>query len=73
MLNKLKDTKSNISKEEVYTFLLAYLKEQLELSRRESTNEDSFSKPAWSEFQAYQLGLQKAYLKLLNIIPDKGI
>lgn len=71
MLNILKGKESNkLTKEEVYSFLSLYLKEQLSLSQRVSTNEDTFSKPAWAEFQAYQLGMQKAFQRVLELIPN---
>lgn len=73
MLNKLKEKDSDsLTKREVYDFLISYLEEQISLSQRVSMNEDSFTKPSWSEYQAYQLGLQKAYTKVKEIIPDQG-
>jgi hypothetical protein len=72
MLNILKEKNNKLTKEEVYSFLSSYLKEQLNVSQRNSMNEESFSKPAWSEYQAYQLGLQKAFSKVLDLLPDKG-
>jgi hypothetical protein len=35
-------------------------------------DEENFNKPSWSEFQAYQRGILKAYTKLNNVIPDQG-
>ncbi|MFA5142510.1 MAG: hypothetical protein WC471_06095 [Candidatus Woesearchaeota archaeon] len=73
MLNILKGKESNkLTKEEVYEFLSIYLKDQLSLSHRISTNEETFSKPSWSEFQAYQIGMQKAFQRVLDLIPDQG-
>lgn len=73
MLNKLKEKESDkLTKREVYDFLISYLDEQITLSQRISMNEESFSKPSWSEFQAYQLGLQKAFTKVKELIPDQG-
>lgn len=69
----LKSEKSNnLTKSQVFFELRKYLDEQIELSRRKTLDEDAFDKPSWSEFQAYQLGIQKAYFKLYNLIPDKG-
>jgi len=34
-------------------------------------SEDSFDKPAWGEYQAYNLGAVKALKKALAIIPDR--
>jgi hypothetical protein len=48
------------------------LVQQLSLSTRKCYDEDNFTLPSWSEFQAYQLGIQKAYNKLLTLIPDQG-
>jgi hypothetical protein len=61
-----------LTKSQVFYEIRKYLKEQLELSQRKSLDETSFDKPSWSEFQAYQLGVQKAYSKLYNLIPDQG-
>mgnify|MGYP006082419705 CR=1 FL=1 len=62
----------SLTKKEVFEELNKYFKEQIELSRRKCMDEENFNTPAWSEFQAYQLGLQKAFIKVLNLIPDKG-
>lgn len=73
MNNILKDKeRKDLTKEDVYIFLHKWLKEQISLSQRESISELSFDKPAWSEYQAYQLGIQKAFSKLTEIIPDQG-
>lgn len=57
------------TKEELFIILHEYIREQLELSRRKMLDEDNFGKPAWSEYQAYQLGFQKALTKLDSFIP----
>lgn len=62
----------SLTKNQVFEELNKYFKEQIELSRRKCMDEENFNTPAWSEFQAYQLGLQKAFIKVLNLIPDKG-
>lgn len=73
MLNKLKAKDSNkLTKTEVYDFLSLYLKDQIALSHRLSMSEESFSKPSWAEYQAYQIGLQAAFTKVLQLIPDQG-
>ena len=72
MLNILKEKNNKLTKEEVYSFLVGYLKEQITVSQRNSMNEESFLKPSWSEYQAYQMGLQKAFYKVLDLIPDQG-
>lgn len=72
MINILKDKRrKELTKKDIYDFLRQYCREEIELSNRKSTSEDSFEKPAWSEYQAYQLGIQKAFNKLLEIIPDQ--
>ena len=61
-----------LTKIEVFKEIKAYLEDQVDLSQRKCMDEENFSKPSWSEFQAYQRGIQKAYTKLLNAIPDQG-
>jgi hypothetical protein len=69
----LKSAKAkSLTKNQVFEELNKYFKEQIELSQRKCMDEENFNTPAWSEFQAYQLGLQKAFTKVLNLIPDKG-
>lgn len=63
----------SLSKSQVLLEIKNYLEEQIELSRRKTLDEESFEKPSWSEFQAYQLGIQKAFQKLNNLIPDQGV
>lgn len=71
MIFSLKE-KEKYTKEEMIVILHEYIKDQLELSHRKMLDEDSFSKPAWSEYQAFQLGFQKALNKLDSFIPDPG-
>ena len=66
------DKAKKLTKDQVFQELKYYLTEQIELSRRKSIDEDNFTLPAWSEYQAYQLGFQKAFSKLYNLIPDQG-
>jgi len=69
----LKSAKAKeLSKTEVLREIRTYLEQQLRLSTRKCYDEDNFTLPSWSEFQAYQLGIQKAYTKLLTLIPDQG-
>lgn len=73
MINILKDKeKTNLTKEEIYIFILNWLNEQVSLSQRESMSSLNFDKPAWSERQAYQLGMQKAFSKVIELLPDQG-
>jgi len=61
-----------LSRSQAFSLLKEYLVEQIDLAQRKAVSEDNFSLPAWSEFQAYQLGNIKAFQKLLSIIPDQG-
>lgn len=73
MLNILRGKESSkLSKEDVYDFQRAWLLEQIELSQRILISEEPFSKVAYHEYIAYHLGMQKAYRKLLELLPDKG-
>jgi len=62
----------SLTKSQVLSEIQNYLDEQIDLSRRKCLDEDSFEKPSWSEYQAFQLGFQKALLKLSNLLPDQG-
>jgi hypothetical protein len=66
------DKAKSLTKDQVFREIKDYLTEQIELSRRKSIDEDNFSLPSWSEYQAFQLGFQKAFTKLYNLIPDQG-
>ena len=61
-----------LSKAEAFKMIRTYLEEQISLSQRKAIDETTFDKPSWSEYQAYQLGFQKAFSKLYNLIPDQG-
>lgn len=62
----------SLTKSQVLSEIKKYLAEQIELSRRKCIDEDTFEKPSWSEYQAFQLGFQKAFIKLDSLIPDQG-
>lgn len=66
------DKAKSLSKQEAFKLIREYLSEQIELSRRKCIDEDNFTLPSWAEYQAYQLGFQKAFNKLYNLIPDQG-
>jgi|SaaInl3SG_22_DNA_1037383.scaffolds.fasta_scaffold16705_2 hypothetical protein len=66
------DKGKSLSKAEAFKEIRTYLEEQISLSQRKVLDESTFDKPAWSEYQAYQLGFQKAFSKLYNLIPDQG-
>ena len=68
----LKEKKLNdYTKEEIILIIKQYILEQRELAQRKMIDEDSFTKPRWSEYQAYQLGIVKALNKLDEFIPTK--
>lgn len=48
--------------------LAVILAKDMEASQRKQLDEGNFSKPAWSEYQAYLLGGQKELLRVLKII-----
>lgn len=60
------------SREEIVNAISSFAKEQIELSFRKSIDEETFSKPSWSEYQAYQLGMSKAFDKVIKFLPDQG-
>ena len=66
------DKAQSLTKSQVFSEIKKYLEEQIELSQRKCLDEDTFEKPSWSEYQAYQLGFQKAFIKLNSLIPDQG-
>ena len=69
----LKDEKGkSLSKAEAFKIIKTYCQEQISLSQRKAIDESTFDKPSWSEYHAYQLGFQKAFSKLYNLIPDQG-
>lgn len=70
MIKSIKDIKS---KEEVILFLQDYLVKCINTTNNMMESNESFEKPSWSEYQAYQLGALKAFKKVLNILPDQGV
>lgn len=46
------------------------LAEELDEIIREASRKSTFEKPAWSEYQAYNLGEQEALRKIINILED---
>jgi hypothetical protein len=69
-LNLKTEQAKKYTKNEVILIIREYVIEQIELSRREMLDKDNFSKAGWSEHQAFQLGIQKAYSKLEAFLPD---
>lgn len=56
---------------EIFDIIKDILMEDLETSRRKGISEETFEKPNWPEYQAYQAGIQKQIQRLLNILPDQ--
>lgn len=73
MKNLLKEKKP-LTNEEIYGIMLAYIDSLTNMSLRDMRDNASFEKPAWAEYQAYQLGFQKGLQKLREFIPssDQG-
>lgn len=65
----LKDSKE-LTKDQVFRTLHKYLDKEKESSINKCMSESSFDKPSWSEFQAFQLGYQRALFKLSTFIPN---
>lgn len=66
-----KDQWIELTKQGVIDSIRDYITEQIELSQRKSRADESFGKTAWPYYQASELGLQKAYYKLLDFLPEK--
>lgn len=72
-MNKLKKSfkdKEILTNTEIYDIIRSYILEQVDLASRKQRSEDNFSLPAWSEFQAHQLGIIKGLEKILDYVPD---
>jgi len=61
------------SKREVVDYILSYLEEQKQMVVRDMSSQEAFTLPSWSEFQAYKLGMLKAFTKVVEFIPDQGL
>jgi hypothetical protein len=61
-----------LSKQEALNEIKMFLQEQIELAHRKAMVEENFSNGSWAFHQAYLLGMQKAFTKLYNLIPDQG-
>ena len=59
-----------LTSHQVYDIIRNYIQEQVDLAQREMLSKDSFDKPSWSEFQAYQLGSIKGLIKVLDFVPN---
>jgi len=68
-LKEAKSSKKVLTSDETCVIIRTFIQEQINLVRRKQESEDSFDSPAWSERQAYQLGMLKGLDKVLNYIP----
>jgi len=68
-LKEAKSSKKSLTSDETCVIIRTFIQEQINLVRRKQESEDSFDSPAWSERQAYQLGMLKGLDKVLNYIP----
>jgi len=68
MIKNLSDT--TLTKRDMLEILKEKLKQEKELHLRSILSEDSFDKPEWSKYLAYQLGFLAAIEKLDKFIPD---
>lgn len=48
------------------------LKDELANLQKELASEETFDKPAWAEWTAFNLGRQKQIYSVLNLIPNYG-
>lgn len=62
-----------VTKTMAFQAMKEYLQKEIDLSVRKCMDEAHFEKASWSEYLAYQLGLQKSYTKLLSFLPDRVI
>jgi len=69
-LNLKTEEAKKYTKNEVILIIREYITEQIELSRRKMLDDEAFHKAAWSENQAYHLGIQKALSKIEAFLPD---
>lgn len=68
-LKQAVEKKEILTAPQAYDIIRKYLEDQIELAQREMLDKDNFKLPAWSEFQAFQLGVIKANQKLLDFVP----
>ena len=62
-----------LTKKESIEYILSYIEEQKELVVREMSRQEAFELPSWPEYQAYKLGMIKAFTKVVELIPDQGL
>lgn len=64
---------NKLSKKESIEYILSYLEEQKQLVVRDMSSQEAFDLPSWPAYQAYKLGMIKAFTKVVEIIPDQGL
>ena len=69
MYKLTKEDIAKLTKEEILLTVESYLKEQLELSMRKTRDEEAFNQASWPQYQAYHLGMQKAFIKVMEFLP----
>ena len=62
--------KKEVTKEQAFKLIQKFLDREKDASIRKCMDEVNFDKAAWSEFQAFQLGYQKALFKLGSFVPN---
>lgn len=58
-----------LTKQDIYAIIRTYIEDQIATAQRKQLAETNFDKPAWGEFQAYQIGFIKGLQKVLETIP----
>lgn len=71
MINKLKDKEAfeSLTKRGMIDEIRRYIEDQIALSNRKCINDEAFTLD-WPYHQAKEMGLQKAYVKLLEFLPE---
>lgn len=68
-LKEAEKLKKHLTSEETCVIIRAYLEDQIATAQRKQLSETNFDKPAWGEYQAYQIGFIKGLQKVLETIP----
>lgn len=68
-LKDAKKDKKSLTSDEIYVIIRTWINSQVDVIRREQESNTNFDTPAWSERQAYHLGMLKGLDKVLNFIP----
>lgn len=68
-LKEAEKLKKHLTSEEIYCIIRSHIEDQIATAQRKQLSETNFDKPAWGEFQAYQIGFIKGLQKVLETIP----